>query len=102
MTAPTIADSFTPKIARQFTLEIPSHWLPAIINGDETGFSYSDSSDYSNSEDFKAYQEFCENEIPENAILDPSDISIFLKYHDAKPYGVLACDITETLVTVYD
>ena len=97
MTAPTIADSFTPKIARQFTLEIPSHWLPAIINGDETCFDY-----YNNPEDFKAYEEFCKNEIPDNAILDPSDISIFLKYHDAKPYGVLACDITETLVTVYE
>ena len=94
MTAPTITRC---KIARQFTLEIPSHWLGAIINGDESCFDY-----WNDPEDFKAYEEFCENEIPDNAILDPSDISIFVKYHDAQPYGVLPCDITETLVTVLD
>ena len=94
MTAPAITSR---RISRQFTLEIPSHWLSAIINGDESGFDY-----YNDPGDFKAYQEFCKNEIPENAILDFSDVSIFLKYHDAKPYGVLACDVTETLVTVYE
>ena len=94
MTVPAIARR---KIASQFTLEIPSHWLSAIINGDESCFDY-----YNDSEDFKAFKAFCENEIPANAILDPSDISIFVKNHDAKPYGVLPCDITETLVTVLD
>lgn len=94
MTAPAITRR---KIAQQFTLEIPSNWLSAVINGDESCFDY-----YNDPADFKAYQEFCENEIPDNAILDPSDISIFVKYHDAAPYGVLPCDITETLVTVFE
>ena len=93
MTAPSITRA---KIAKQFTLTIPSHWLCAIINGDESSFDYSN-----DQQDYEAYQAFCECEIPENAILDPADIELFMTYHDAKPYGVLACNVTETLVTVY-
>jgi hypothetical protein len=73
-------------------LTIPSHWLSAIINGDESSFDY-----YDDPADYAAYQEFCNGKIPPMAIVDPYDEdgetdSEFMSYHDARPYGVLPCD----------
>ena len=74
-------------------MRIPSHWISAIVNGDESSFDY-----YDDNEDFEAYKQFCHKEIS-GAIVEPLDgESFFDKYHHARDYGVLACDVTECFV----
>jgi hypothetical protein len=89
----TTTTTTAPKF-QTFELTIPAHWLSAIINGDETGFDYD-----GDEEDYQAYLSFCENEIPSNAIIEPmDDESEIMVYHDARDYGVLACDVVRCLV----
>ncbi len=75
-------------------LLIPSHWLSAIVNGDETSFDY-----YDDPQDYAAFQAFCEGEIPPMAIVSPiEDEGNFYWRHDATGYGVLACDCVRCAV----
>lgn len=71
------------------TLEllVPSHWLSAIVNGDESSFDY-----YDDPQDYKAYKAFLENEIGNNTLSVDDEEGSFCHYHDASPYGVLPCD----------
>ena len=78
-------------IEKQFTLDVPSHWLPALINGDVSGLD---------GLELEALEAFAQAEIPANAVLDPADSGFFSKCHDATLYGVLACECHELLVTV--
>ena len=79
-----------------FTLQIPSHWLSAIVNGDESSFDY-----YEDEEDYAAYQAFCKEEIPTGAVVSLAEESYFSKFHDASPYGVLACDVVDCLISCF-
>lgn len=74
-------------------LEIPEHWLSAIINGDESSFDY-----YDDAKDYQAYQAFCEHELSDGwTIADQEDESYFSNYHDATNYGTLPCSVVKCL-----
>ena len=64
------------------TYRLPAHWASALINGDVASLDDADA---------LALGCFLEGE----GLPDPFDVGeeeFFCKYHDAQPYGVLACD----------
>jgi hypothetical protein len=66
---------------------LPAHWASYLINGDATSFSLNDDG---GDEEIAVI-----DQITDNIGLSPvscSDDPVFMKYHDARPYGVLACD----------
>ena len=70
-------------------LDIPSHWLSALINGDESGL---DDPDLRNLNRFEA------GELADGwTVSNYEEEGSFMKYHDAQPYGVLACDAVTVL-----
>lgn len=70
-------------------LEVPEHWISAIVNGDETGFDYS-----GDERDYRSYQAFCEEELSDDwHISSYEDEPGFSHCHDASSYGVLACNV---------
>jgi hypothetical protein len=74
-------------------LEVPEHWLSAIINGDESGFDY-----YNDAADYRAYQAFCEGELSDGWYVSSyAEEGEFAHSHDASPYGVLACTVVQCL-----
>jgi hypothetical protein len=67
------------------TYTLPAHWASALINGDFTGLEDDD-------------EEALTRVIVGENLPDPIGVSEepeFRKYHDAQPYGVLACDCLE-------
>ena len=71
------------------TFDLPSHWASALINDDLTGYDDSD---------LKAIEKFTEdmvNEYGQCWCLEVSENSDFMTRHDAKDYGVLACDVSQ-------
>ena len=75
------------------TLELPAHWIVAIVNGDETGFDY-----YDDAEDYVAYRRFTDAELTGWSIAETADEPSFSPWHDATAYGVLPCDSVEVLL----
>lgn len=71
------------------TYDLPSHWASYLINGDATGFSLNDDG---GDAEIALIDQFVEEIEAEGALVDCSQESFFSKYHDAEPYGVLACD----------
>ena len=70
-------------------LDVPHHWLPALINGYESGLDDKDSAQ------LKA---FCDEELSGGwHISSWDDEGDFMTYHDAEPYGVLACHAVKCL-----
>jgi hypothetical protein len=71
------------------TLDVPEHWLPALVNGDETGLS---------GEESARLQAFCNEELPGGwQVSSCENEGEFMKYHDAQPYGVLPCNAAKCL-----
>jgi hypothetical protein len=71
------------------TLGIPEHWVPALVNGDESGLDDKDSAQ------LKA---FCNGELSGDwDISSYDDEGDFMTDHDAQPYGVLACSAVKCL-----
>lgn len=71
---------------------IPSHWLSAIVNGDETSFDY-----YDDPKDYRAYKAFCEHEVKDAIVEVVGEESYFDHFHDAIGYGVLPCDVVDCI-----
>lgn len=75
------------------TLEIPEHWLSAIVNGDESSFDY-----YDDAKDYQAYKAFCEGEFADGwMIADQEEEFSFSWHHDASDYGALPCNVVKCL-----
>lgn len=74
---------------------LPAHWACVLINADYTGLS---------DEDEAQFDEFIDGEFGErdfdNVVMSiPDEEPYFMKYHDAYPYGTLACDcLTYTFI----
>ena len=71
------------------TFTLPAYWASALINDDTSGFEY---------EDEKPFQEFCAYMLSahgNNWPLDCSEDAQFMAYHDARRFGVLACDVLD-------
>jgi hypothetical protein len=70
-------------------LILPDFWASSLINGDDTGLE---------DEDHKAMDAFEASMVKEYGqcwTLDCSAEPSFEKYHDARPFGVLACNCLE-------
>lgn len=72
------------------TLTVPSHWLSAIVNGDESGLD--------DSRDCSACKALIRDEIDGWTVAGTAEDESFSAFHDATFYGVLACDTTEILL----
>jgi len=74
----------------KLTLSLPEHWLPAIVNGDTTGFD--------DAEDAAFGRWLCDTlrELGEFHIGEYEEETHFARYHDAAEYGVLACMCVNT------
>lgn len=71
------------------TLDVPKHWLSALVNDDETGLSDEESAQLA---------AFCDEELPDNwHVSSYGDESDFMTDHDALPYGVPACDAVKVI-----
>ena len=64
------------------TYKLPAHWAVALFYGDHSGLEEQDEE--------QLMRVIAGEDLPDP--IDCSDEPEFLKYHDAQPYGVLACD----------
>lgn len=77
------------------TLTIPEHWLPAIVNCDDSSFDYS-----GDAIEYCAFLHFCQEELSDGWDLTGwEEESSFCSDHDASAYGALAGNVTECLLT---
>lgn len=71
------------------TLTLPTHWACALINGDESAID---------EDEIEALDAFTDDMVATYGqchCLDVGDDQGFMKYHDAQPFGVLACEASE-------
>jgi hypothetical protein len=72
------------------TYTLPEHWLSALFNGDDSGLDESDC---------EALEAFTDSVVADYGQAWPVDYDEsgagFMRYHDAQPFGVLACDCVE-------
>lgn len=71
---------------------VPSHWLSAIVNGDETSFDC-----YDDPKDYRAYKAFCKLEVKDAIVEVVSEEPYFSRSHDAEAYGVLPCCVVDCI-----
>lgn len=71
---------------------VPSNWLSAIVNGDETSFDY-----YDDPKDYRACKAFCRHEVKDAIVEVVSQEPYFSRSHDAEPYGVLPCYVADCI-----
>lgn len=64
------------------TYRLPAHWASALINGDTSGLEPDDEAQL---DAFMAGEEL-------SSPIDVGEEEFFCTYHDAKGYGILACD----------
>lgn len=69
-------------VLEPYTAVLPSHWASALINGDRTGLT---------DEDEAVLDRVLELN-PEWSLPVSCEDAGFWIFHDAAPYGVLACD----------
>ena len=69
---------------------LPTFWLSALMNGDHSGLD---------EKDLAAFDAFMSDAITRHgkfSCLGPvDDEGDFCRYHDARAYGVLACDVVD-------
>jgi hypothetical protein len=73
----------TERYAVTYDYVLPAHWAPALINGDFTGIECDS--------ECRIIQSFMDE--AKNAVIEIEDDSEnFLTYHDAREYGIVACN----------
>tara|TARA_R110000822_G_C15208602_1_gene483116 strand:- start:334 stop:600 length:267 start_codon:yes stop_codon:yes gene_type:complete len=76
------------------TYILPEYWAVALINGDTSGMT---------DDGEKSLEEFTDHMIAEHgqcwAMSCDNDVG-FMRYHDAEPFGVLACECLEYVFDV--
>jgi hypothetical protein len=84
----------------EIVMTLPSLWVSALINGDESGFDMDDPMD--DHSDYKTSQKFCDHMDKTHFswwAVDCQDEG-FLKYHDAAKFGALAGDCHKVLIQI--
>ena len=71
--------------------QIPEHWVDALINDDETRLDVS-------AQELKGYRQFMYHFVETSDILSVGQSPYFSKHHDARPYGVLPCDVVDVKI----
>ena len=80
----SVAQTHIEELEENSTLfTLPNHWASALINGDTTGLE---------EEELANFELFCDDETQGLTCVDCWEDSSFVKYHDAKDYGILATD----------
>ncbi len=70
-------------------LTVPEHWLSALVNDDRTGLD---------DKEERQLESFCSEEMGDGwYIASYESEGSFMTYHDARPYGVLACNAVEVI-----
>ena len=80
----------------EIEMTLPSHWVVALINGDESVFEYDDS-------EYDQYNKFCAEMDKEHHswwAVDCDEESQFMKWHDVQHLGVLAGDCHKVLIQI--
>ena len=67
---------------------LPAHWASYLINGDASSFSLDEDEGEA---ELAVIDRIIEN-IDAGSPVDCSEESIFMTYHDARPYGILSTD----------
>ena len=75
--------------------QVPAHWTDALTRNDLSVFEFDHAGERS------AFDCFVENFIEGGTITSVGQSPYFSKHHDARPYGVLPCDVVDVKV-VYD
>lgn len=70
---------------------LPSYWATAMVNADLDGF------DDEEQEQFDAFCDMMDEEYDSWHCVEVKEYNGFMRWHDAAPYGVLACD-TSTFI----
>jgi hypothetical protein len=76
------------------TYVLPEHWLAPLMYGETDGLEESDVS---------ALEAFTDDMVKTHGqcwLLSNGENHGFLRYHDAEPYGVLACDCVDMVFDV--
>jgi hypothetical protein len=68
------------------TFTLPAHWAPALINGDASGLDDDDA------RKLERFINWMAREYGRCWPLDVADDAAFTEWHDARSFGVLACD----------
>lgn len=77
------------KKIKTYTLMLPTHWACPLINGDESGLEDEDQAQ------LEAFTADMVRTYGSCHCVDVSEDTEFMRWHDAAPYGVLACDVAE-------
>lgn len=77
------------KKIKTYTLMLPTHWASPLVNGDESGLEDEDQAQ------LEAFTADMVRTYGSCHCVDVSDDTEFMRWHDAAPYGVLACDVAE-------
>jgi hypothetical protein len=72
--------------------QIPAHWINALTKEDYTVFRQKP-------QERSAFNKFVSNFIEGGTILSVGQSSYFSKHHDARPYGMLPCDVVDVKVS---
>ena len=72
--------------------QVPAHWINALTKQDYSVF------EGENRNERKAFKDFVYNFIETGKILSVGQSAYFSKHHDARPYGVLPCDVVDVKV----
>ena len=85
---------------KTITLELPTDWAVAIFYSDLSRLDDDDieemnAYDDDDIEEMKAFFDWAHKNYGPLSPVELSDGSWFAKYHDAEPFGVLACDVAE-------
>lgn len=67
---------------------LPAHWASYLINGDASSFSLDEDE---GEKELAVIDQIIEN-INAGGPVSCSNESVFMTYHDARPYGILAAD----------
>jgi len=72
--------------------QIPAHWVDAVINDDATCLPAV------SKQEREGFKQFMYHYIETGSILSVGQSPYFSKHHDARPYGVLPCDVVDVKI----
>lgn len=78
------------KEPEHYFFQVPAHWIPALVHGELAVFE-----DPQYKSELRAFKEFNYHHIEHGTIVSVGQSKYFSTQHDARPYGVLPCEIVD-------
>jgi len=72
--------------------QIPAQWAEALLNNDETRL------ENVTKQELQAFRQFMYHYVETGDVLSMGQSPYFSKHHDARPYGVLPCDVVDVKI----